>query len=82
MFLSYSLVARKRLLVVETRLGTCATDSVDGPAVGQAVPHWELYQALHFVLQEQLLSRNVERFRGGIVFKADNHCIPQLQARE
>jgi len=30
----------------------------------------ELYRAVHFSIEEQLLSRNAERFRGGLVFKA------------
>ena len=40
---------------------------------------WELYRSLQFPIQEQLLSRNVERFRGGLVFKAHrllHHSTP------
>ena len=32
--------------------------------------NWELYRAMQFSIQEQLLSTNVERSRGGLVFKA------------
>ena len=30
----------------------------------------ELYRAVQFSISEQLLGRNVERFRGGLVFEA------------
>jgi len=34
-------------------------------------PNWELYRSVQFSIKEQLLSRDVKRFRGGLVFKAD-----------
>ena len=37
----------------------------------QTTLHWgELYRSVQSSIKEQLLSRNVKRFRGGIVFKA------------
>ena len=40
--------------------GTCTRSSTQAPEV----------RAIQFSIQEQLLSRNVERLRGGLVFKA------------
>ena len=41
-----------------------------GLSLMSKVTNWELYRAVQFSIEEQLLSRNVERFSGGLVFKA------------
>ena len=43
----------------------CATTAHSGEFL-----EWELYRAVQLSSSEQPLSRNVERFRGGLVFKA------------
>ena len=42
------------------------------------LPDQRLPYLLWFSIYEQLLSRNVKRFRGGLVFKAHRLCITQL----
>jgi len=43
--------------------------------VARVKPPWELYRSVQFSIQEQLLYRNVQRFRGGLVFEAHRLCV-------
>ena len=37
--------------------------------------NWELHRSVHSSICEQPLHKNVQRFRGGLVFKAHRRCV-------